>query len=503
VGAARAARLATNLAADFQEALLSEVHGFAGQSLESSAPLLERKDGKIILTAVERALKSAGAIHPRVVTLVDTLAAWTDPSAAPAPPLDRPSEERAYSEAVDALLSARAFPSAPHVQQEAVLLKRIEAALQSRVAAWGGSADAEPLAGLRPAAAQEHLAMTLLDLVRQRADEGAARALSGFLDRQAHAGAWGLVVAIWSGLTDIEAGAGQADPGIRDLCRKARMQHWSPENLPRITEAILAHGVDRTEGLKEILKAVGATHAERLVERLAAEEQPGQDETLLGLAVDLKEHALPHVLRLLDDDRVEVVRRMLAVLERMKEQSALRKIETLLSRPETDVKTEALGVLFRLRSPRALMLLLRMMADEDLQVSLAGIAAARLSSHTHVVRALLEIVRAPRWFRRSFDLDRKLEAVRSLAAIGRRDALPTLFRLDTARALFHARAARQLRLEIFRSLEHYEPEKIAAIIRWGRKSKDQDLVAICQALERRRPPAGEPAPSPQPEGPPA
>jgi hypothetical protein len=201
--------------------------------------------------------------------------------------------------------------------------------------------------------------------------------------------------------------------------------------------------------------------------------------------VDLKEQTMPHILRLLDDKRPPVVCRMLQLLQRFGDPTPLRKIEGLVARPAVGVKLETLRTLALLGSPKAPALLLRAIGSPDETLSVGSIAIARLLPRPEISRTLLEILRAPCWFKRTFDTDRKVEAARSLVGMQKADLLSELCRIITRRPIFHAKEFRRLRVEAFRALVHTDASKLGDFLKLGRSLGEPEITGICKELERR------------------
>ena len=440
---------------------------------------LEEKDSQLVLGVLESLSRTGLTVHPKALRLVEALAG-REP-ASPGRQLDQlDSHERDFSEPIRTLLSVSGFPDPPPTQRSGEALRKAEEEF-SRAAASDAASWSRDI--------PRHYAATLVDLLQSAPDSGAAetgaRALADLILMSALAGDWETVTAGWSGLDELAARTDLASPIVPECCRKAKTQFGDAEKLSRLAAALLAYGVHKAEGLEEILRLAGQSLAQPLVETLALEEREPARRALIPLVIDLKDHTLSHVIRLLDDPRGPVVCRMLLVLQQMGDQTVLRRVEKLLLHGDRQVKLEALRTLALLGSPRAPALLLRAMRDADEQLSVGAIAIAPHAPHPEITQALLAIAKDPRWFKWADDLPRKSQAVRSLIATGRAEVFPELYRLAAKRPLFHAKAFRRLRAEIFRALARADVPVPGEFLRLGRSLRDAEIANCCREIERR------------------
>ena len=479
----RVRRVATSVESDLRTELLQSLKPPASFSLQGTGNILEEKDAQLVLGVLESIGGTGRLIHPKVLKLVEALAGCD-----PAGPgwrieeLDRPSQEREFSEPIQTLLSVSGFPSLPPAEGSVEVLRKAEAESSSA----GASGDAATQARDIP----RHYASTLLDLLQAATEPGTAetcaRAMAGLIFTSALAGNWEAVTVGWSGLDELASQPEPTYPAIRELCHKAKTQFGDGEKLSRIAAALLAYGVDKAEPLRDILRLAGQSQAQQLVETFALEERKSAQRALLSLVIDLKDHTLPHVIRLLDDSRGGVVHRMLLALQQIGDQGAFRKIEKLLAHGELKVRLEALRTLALLGSPRIPTLLLRAMQDSNEELSIGAMAIAPHVPHPEITRALLAIAKDPRWFKLSYDLPRKTQAVRSLVAMGQREVFPELYRLAAKRPLLHAKVFRRLRVEMFKSLAQADVPEPGAFLRLGRSLRDAQIASCCREIERRQ-----------------
>jgi hypothetical protein len=192
------------------------------------------------------------------------------------------------------------------------------------------------------------------------------------------------------------------------------------------------------------------------------------------------------VLRLLEEAPAAAVCRMLALLPRCADPSHLPRVERLLQHRDLDVRVGALRTLALLGSPRAPGLVLRAIQHPSPEVSLAAMGVAHHVPRPEIIRALLAIVAESGWRPRSFDLPRKIGAVRALIAAGQPEGLDALCRLAARRPLLHARAFRRLQAALFQALADSDRVDLEDFLRLGRRLGSSEIAESCRRIERRQ-----------------
>jgi hypothetical protein len=151
---ARLLRLASTLEPRLRTELTRPSRQFATRSLKTAEALLNEKDVLLVLRVLEKVNAEGPPVDSRVVALVHALAGTA--RSAPGWPvtLERPSQEREFSEYVHALLSVRGFPAPPATDRPMEALRKLEEDLRIRTgSAATGSAI---LANLRPDPGRPH-----------------------------------------------------------------------------------------------------------------------------------------------------------------------------------------------------------------------------------------------------------------------------------------------------------------------------------------------------------
>jgi hypothetical protein len=442
-------------------------------ALRQAVAFLDEPAAQPVLEALETLAGTGRTVHPKALALGEALAApgplgteW------PADRLGRPTEA---ATGIRTLLELEGFP--PPLAGDP--LPRVP----------GDAAD--PAAALGPAGignVRRHYAGLLVDLLpaatKPATAEACARALADLILASAAAADWEAVGAAWRG-TDRLLSREDLTPALRDLCSMARTQFGDQDRLSRLAAAVLARGIPQTDALVDILRLAGPVTVPPLIEALVRAEESVLP-ALIALAVEMREHTLARVLELLDDPRETVVCRMLEVLRVLRDPEHLARIEKLLGHRQLPVRLEALRTMAMLGSRRAPALLVRGIQASSEEMALGAIVAARHTPHADVIRALLAVATdTPRWGKRGPSLPRKIEAARSLIAMGQREPLRELHRLVCRRPFFRAKAFRQLQIEIFRALAETEVPDAESFIQVGRNIGDAEITASCREMERR------------------
>ncbi|MFH2098565.1 MAG: HEAT repeat domain-containing protein [Pseudomonadota bacterium] len=490
-------QLINQLNPELRQELLSERFSFSTRSAEASTDVLNLSPAKIVLKVLEEVNQAGGLINHGVFQLVDMLAAsgrgmkrheeqsWEF----------SPEEQWRFADDTLAFFSGANLDRRPVSREERALLQQARQKLITYMGTGGGR-EAKPareggggLSGL-----EENYAGLLLDLMEKESSEdkaqGMARGLAGLLAAFVAEGRWGLAVSIWGCLSALE----EPDPArptfLPDLCVKVKNQFWAPENISRISAAILQKGLRESEALVDILRESCQQSAREMVDTLAEEGDEGVRLLLLDLVADLSAFTLPHVLEHLPHDDPRVVIDMLRVLQKVRDYDTMKQVAALVEHPDSGVALEAIRALVMMGSAFAPEIVVRHLDHPDRRLALGTIALAGQIYDPRIIEGLLNVVRIKSWRPGEYDLERRKKAVAALAAIGASEALPTLYKLVTARKLIHSKEFELLKLEVFRSLSSYDSRNIGPFLEWGRNCGNMEINNVCTGLVQRAGAAG-------------
>lgn len=246
---------------------------------------------------------------------------------------------------------------------------------------------------------------------------------------------------------------------------------------PTFLEEILDHlnrwGDEKQQEIRAYIQSTGAAFADHLVRRLAGEAEMGLRRLYVNALADLGKAAHPAIYPRLADNRWFLVRNLLNVLRIQNDPIKLEAIYPLEKYPHLRVNQELLKLLFKFDRARADGLLLQQLASNDPALVTHAINLAELSRSPEISHRLLGILDRGRVT--SGNLDLKLSIVRSLAAVGGEEALPTLEKLLFSGRWFPSARLIQLKLEIVRRLDNYPASRVEPLLNRLVRSRQRDL----------------------------
>lgn len=473
--------LVNNLSLGLRSELLDSARKFSSRSQEVTAKILDRKKAGLVLDTMEDLNQVQGRISPKMFELIDTLAAFDDTPASEDDEKITPEQAEAFAKVMRSFFSTAGFARPPAIADRREFLK----SLQKKSDEPQKGADRE----FNESLAQIQYIRTMLDLLEiapnPESAESESQILAELIAGYAKTGKWDNVILIWKELIAMEAKLAEKKTMVSDFCRKARTQFWRPDNITLISEAILEYGVDKAEEMADMLKVSGAECASQMVEALAVEQEDLVIDVLAGIIADLSEHTMGFVKRKLSGQPWTVVKNMLSVIQLTRDASMEKRVERFLEDPRTELKLKALETLVILDTSSAPALIIRHIRNSDPEVSVGAINIARLVRNRHVTKELLDIITAKLTFAIDYDLERKLEAVRSLSWIRDNDILPQLYDVALRKRFFKSADHARLRVEIYRSLFKYDGDIINDFIELGLKGGDAQVANMCNSLKRK------------------
>ncbi|MEW5734079.1 MAG: hypothetical protein AB1921_04445 [Thermodesulfobacteriota bacterium] len=487
--------LVSVLNADMRAMLLSRDFEFSARAKSVTPAILDKPRAKLLLGVLEEINRLGMKIDRKVYSLVDQLAGLD--TSEPEKQADQEPElgeedANAFSQMVTSFLTTTSFRPMSYPEDRKRWAGILEESVKRMVQPENPSSlnPKTLLAECKPAEVLQHFGMVLADLLDLEADpatvEAAARNLSDLLYEHAEKGRWEEVLDLWRELATREKALADKDMARSELCRKARLQAWQPENVGLICSAILEQGLKKNPELSEILVELGSESPGLLVNALAEQPDGMVKNALEESILSIREKAMPLVLARLSDENSAVVRAMLDLLQKARDKYVLPKVEKLLEHPELPVRAAALKTMTVLGHVLAPNHIIAFINDMDEETSIEGIRVASLVFDKSVTAALVDVVTDSRLFSSDFGFRKKREAVKSLSFIGSEIALPELYKVVSSKKLFSAKDFEKLKLEIFRSLDGYSLDKIGAFLELGKTLKDMEIANICIALQKKR-----------------
>ncbi len=256
----------------------------------------------------------------------------------------------------------------------------------------------------------------------------------------------------------------------------------SREFMEEVLNGLHTWGKSKFDVIRELIAAVGEPFTDVLLDRLAEETSLSLRRFMMDRLMEAGPTARDAIVSRLSDSRWYYLRNLLIMLRSINDAAVLEGVRALAGNENPRVRQEVLRTLLHFNDQTAEGQLLLAMDSSSREVQLAALRMAENSRSPEVFKKLLSLVTASGFS--DSEIEFKCAIVKSLADIGRAEALPELARVLGTKSLLHSRQLARLKLAIVSSLEHYPPQIARQVL--GRLAAGGDDVARQAAETLRR-----------------
>lgn len=246
------------------------------------------------------------------------------------------------------------------------------------------------------------------------------------------------------------------------------------EFIEEVLNASVRWGKEKHFLIAEIIRHIGSSFAEPLLDHLAEEGNRMLRQFYMDLLLEMGEAARDPAIRRLQDSRWYVVRNLVIILRNLNDASALSSIRCIVDYPHPKVRQEVLQTLLKLNDPMADRLLLEELNSSDSGRIVKAIMMAGKSRNRDIFLKLVGFLKR-RWLANS-SFEIKKASIHALAEMGNSAALPVLRALLISHSVFFPGKSRLLKLEIIASLAKYPAAEASGLLRDMVKSRSHALV---------------------------
>lgn len=225
------------------------------------------------------------------------------------------------------------------------------------------------------------------------------------------------------------------------------------EFVIQVLDGLDEWGKEQYPAIRGLIGRVGRPFVDQLLDRLAEEPIMSRRRLYMDCLQQLGPQAFDAIAERLHDPRWYVVRNLVILLREINDPGALQPLGRLVGYANPKVQYEVMRTYLHFNDPRADRYLLRELEQRDVGILVATIRLAAGSRNPDVARRLAELLGS----RGSSEpeLTLKETIIRTLAEMGRPEALPGLAAFIEARSLFMPAALTRLKVEAVSSLVRY------------------------------------------------
>jgi HEAT repeat protein len=228
-----------------------------------------------------------------------------------------------------------------------------------------------------------------------------------------------------------------ADEGKSSVKRDCALLLFQQIALGEMVEHLLDHLEDEAFGHKDIvlmiLNRLGEQVVDAVIRRVVAVENPSATNTFSTALVRIGPPAVPYLVRLLKDNKWQVVRTAVMILGEMGSRDSVSDLTNAAFHVENRVRMEAIRSLARIGGREATTLLIDFLNDRNLAVKRQSITWLGITRNDKALQPLLDLVMKQDVMGKTLTL--KKEALIAISRVGDRRAIDTLCRFIRKRHL--------------------------------------------------------------------
>lgn len=247
----------------------------------------------------------------------------------------------------------------------------------------------------------------------------------------------------------------------------------SDEFVSKLVDAFRFWGRKDREGALRLAKALHRSITVPLLDALETETDASMRKFLLSTLEAIGSDVIPYAVKRLSDDRWYVVRNMICIIRDCNGSLHLEKVRKFLKNENINVHMEVLRTLLHFRTMDAIPQLRGCLQSEDLYVRHGAIRLAGIYRVKEAVPYLITYLEKRDIF--GTEAYYKTDIVRALGEIGDVRAVKTLEKMYHARTILYRDNLEELKVEIFRSLEHYPPGSVRKLVELGLGSRNEEI----------------------------
>jgi uncharacterized protein YjgD (DUF1641 family) len=230
-------------------------------------------------------------------------------------------------------------------------------------------------------------------------------------------------------------------------------EYARPEFLDEILNGLTIWGKPRYEDIRRLVHKIGSPFIETILDRLAEEKNMSVRRFFMDCLISMGPMTRVPIANRLYDTRWYFLRNLLIILSAQNDPSVVPIIQPLLNQSDSRLRHEVLKILVQFHDPQAEKQVLQDLGSQEHDALLAAILLAEKCRSQGVINKLLGLLSHGNLNQSEYEI--KSAIVRSLAEIGRVEALPELAKILGSRSLLHSKILNSLKIDILNSLAHY------------------------------------------------
>ncbi len=258
----------------------------------------------------------------------------------------------------------------------------------------------------------------------------------------------------------------------------------SEECTQRVLSGVEIYGKSKFKEIEALVITVGSPFIAPLLEVLATDVNRSNRYFYLKLLQLLDSKVvIATASKHLGDPRWYFIRNIIHILRNLQDREAMPHIKPLTMHSHPKVRTEAIKACLHYGCKDSIENLLQMLDHKDLKTVDTAIPLASMAKHPEVFNRLVNLLRQKSAL--NYRLDQKKALIKTLSETFPKSSLPIFFEILGSRNILQQKQHEQLKEEIFRVLNRYDPDLLLPALHTFTPSKNADLKARLEKLQQR------------------
>ncbi len=225
------------------------------------------------------------------------------------------------------------------------------------------------------------------------------------------------------------------------------------EFLDEILNGLTVWGKPRYGDIRQLIHKIGGPFIETVLDRLAEEKNMSVRRFFIDCLISMGPVTRVPIANRLYDTRWYFLRNLLIILSAQNDPSVVTLIRPLLNQADSRLRHEVLKILIQFNDIQAEKQILHDLDSQEREKLMAAIQLCERCQSPHISKKLIGLLTHGSLNQSEYEI--KSAIVRSLAEIGRVEALPELAKILGSRSLLHSKLLANLKMDILNSLVHY------------------------------------------------
>ncbi|MGD9213078.1 MAG: HEAT repeat domain-containing protein, partial [Desulfobacteraceae bacterium] len=270
---------------------------------------------------------------------------------------------------------------------------------------------------------------------------------------------------------------------IAQAARKALSQLTDSKLLEDLIQTLDDPKTKLPPAIDSLLNAIGPKIVSPLVKRFIQGGYGEKQHSVLNILKHFKKESVAAAHQLVEHDNVEKIKKLIFLIRQIDDRASSAYLRSLVAHANRSVSREALAALLYFTDPWGIIFLRDQLNSKNSDDMTQAIT---ISGDYHVIEMVPHLIAYLKYNALSkTDIRNNRNLIIALGKIGDTAALPHLEKMIRSAWSIYRSNLKQLKIDIFNSLNNYPIDKIEPLVMLGNKIKDKYINQICNQLSHK------------------